>query len=109
MLPAAYRDRVAMISLLGLEPKADWEIRVAGWFAAQPSETATPLAAEFAKIPGELIQCYYGVEAKDPGCLDLADKPTELIQTPGALHFGGDYDALAKDILVSGVPDAPFA
>ena len=66
MLPAAYRDRVAMISLLGLEPKADWEIRVAGWFGAQPSETATPLAPEFAKIPGELIQCYYGVEEKEP-------------------------------------------
>ena len=38
MLPAAYRDRVAMISLLGLEPKADWEIRVAGWFGAPLSE-----------------------------------------------------------------------
>ena len=99
MLPAAYRDRVAMISLLGLEPKADWEIRVAGWFGAQPSETATPLAPEFAKIPGELIQCYYGVEEKEPGCLGLADKRTELIQTPGAHHFGGDYDAIAKDIL----------
>ena len=59
--------------------KADWEIRVAGWFGAQPSETATPLAPEFAKIPGELIQCYYGVEEKDPGCLGLADKRTELI------------------------------
>ena len=98
-LPAAYRDRVAMISLLGVEPKADWEIRVAGWFGAQPSETATPLAPEFAKIPGELIQCYYGVEEKDPGCVDLADKRSELIQTPGAHHFGGDYDAIAKDIL----------
>ena len=99
MLPAAYRDRVAMISLLGLEPKADWEIRVAGWFGAQPGETATPLAPEFDKIPGELIQCYYGVEEKDPGCLGLAGKRTELIQTPGVHHFGGDYDAIAKDIL----------
>ena len=98
MLPATYRDRVAMISLLGLEPKADWEIRVAGWFGAPPSETATPLAPEFAKIPGGLIQCYYGVEEKDSACLGLADKRTELIQTPGAHHFGGDYDAIARDI-----------
>ncbi len=99
MLPAAYRERVAMISLLGLEPKADWEIRMAGWFGAPPSEAATPLAPEFAKIPGELIQCYYGAEEKDPGCLDLADKRTELIRTPGAHHFGYDYDAISKDIL----------
>ena len=86
MLPATYRDRVAMISLLGLEPKADWEIRVAGWFGAQPSETATPLAPEFARIPGELIQCYYGVE-KD-GCLGLTDKRAELIQRPAVIISG---------------------
>jgi type IV secretory pathway VirJ component len=99
MLPATYRDRVAMISLLGLEPKADWEIRVAGWFGAPLSESATPLAPEFAKIPGELIQCCYGDEEKDSGCPDLADKRSELIRTPGAHHFARDYDSIAKDIL----------
>jgi type IV secretory pathway VirJ component len=99
MLPAAYRERVAMISLLGLEPKADWEIHVAGWFGAPPSEAATPLAPEFARIPAGLVQCYYGVEETDPGCRDLADKEMEVIQTPGAHHFGQDYDAIVKDIL----------
>ena len=76
-----------------------WEIRGAGRFGARPSETATPLAPEFAEIPGELIQCYYGVEEKEPGCLGLTEKRTELIQTPGAHYFGGGYDAIAKDIL----------
>ena len=45
-----------MISLLGLEPEADWEIRMVGWLGAAPSaQSATPLAPEFAKIPPELI------------------------------------------------------
>lgn len=38
MLPAAYRERVAMISLLGLEPKADWEIHVADGSARRPAK-----------------------------------------------------------------------
>ena len=89
-----------MISLLGLEPKADWEIRVAGWFGAPPSETATPLAPEFANKSGAASSnATTASKRRDSACLGLADKRTELIQTPGAHHFGGDYDAIARDIL----------
>jgi type IV secretory pathway VirJ component len=99
LLPPRYRDEVAMISLLGLEPKADWEIRIAGWFGAPPSASATPLAPEFAKISPSLIQCIYGVEEKDPACLALAGSGAELIETPGEHHFGHDYVALANDLI----------
>jgi type IV secretory pathway VirJ component len=99
LLPPRYRDKVAMISLLGLETKADWQIRIAGWFGAPPSAAATPLAPEFAKISPGLIQCIYGVEEKDPACLSLASSGAELIETPGEHHFGHDYPALAKDLI----------
>jgi type IV secretory pathway VirJ component len=98
LLPAAYRDRVSMISLLALESGADWEIRVAGWFGARPSKAATSVAPELARIPGPLVQCYYGVEETDSECIDLGDKGIELIRTPGAHHFGHEYDRIAKDI-----------
>lgn len=98
-LPAADRQRVAMISLLGVEPKADWEIRVAGWFGAAPSEQATPLKPELAKIPSDLFQCYYGAEEKDSDCSALDDRRAETVKTPGGHHFGGDYDAITRDIL----------
>jgi type IV secretory pathway VirJ component len=99
-LPETDRQRVAMISLLGLEAKADWEIRVAGWFGAAPSAAATPLAPELAKIPGGLMQCYYGADEKDSDCLGAPN--AELIETPGGHHFGGDYDSLA-DRLIDGL------
>jgi type IV secretory pathway VirJ component len=88
-----------MFSPLGLEPKPTGKFVSQDGSALKPSESATPLAPEFAKIPGELIQCRYGVEEKDSGCPDLADKRSESIRTSGAYHFGRDYDAIAKDIL----------
>ncbi len=97
-LPEAERDRIAL-SLMGLERKADWEIRVAGWFGAALSDEATPLAPEFARIPGSLVQCFYGAEEHEPGCLALTDPSTEIIKTPGAHHFGYAYDQMAADIV----------
>jgi len=99
LLPAAYRDRIPMISLLALQAGADWEIRVAGWFGAQPSETATPVKPQIEKIPAGLVQCYHGVEETDSECIDLGDKGVELIQTPGGHHFDYQYDLIAKDIV----------
>ena len=88
-----------MLSLMGLEPKADWEIHIAGWFGAPPSAEATPLGPEFAKIPGDKVQCFYGEQEQAPGCLDLTDKRTELVKMPGAHHFGHAYDEIAADIV----------
>jgi len=100
-LPAADRERVTMVSLLGIEAKADWEIRVAGWFGAAPSEQATPLKPELANISGDLVQCYYDAEEKDSECLGLGDPRVELVKTRGAHHFGGDYAAIARDIVAA--------
>jgi type IV secretory pathway VirJ component len=99
LMPPRYRDQVAMISLMGLEPKADWEIRIAGWFGAPPSEAATPLAPEFAKISPGLIQCFYGVEEPDTDCRSLAGSGVELIETPGDHHFGYTYDEMTQRII----------
>jgi hypothetical protein len=77
-----------MISLLGLEPKADRKIRVAGWFGAPPSDGATPLAPEFAKIPGKLFRCCYCVEEKDSGCRHLADKRRNRFERWGPINSG---------------------
>lgn len=99
LLPPAERERVVMISLLGLESKADWEIRIAGWFGASPSSEATPLAPEFAKIRGDKLQCFYGAQEEATDCPDLAAKQAELFKMPGGHHFGQAYDAITADIL----------
>jgi type IV secretory pathway VirJ component len=97
-LPPSLRGKIALVSLLGLESKADWEIRVSGWLGAPPSAAATPVAPELAKIPAQLIQCYYGVEDHASACTSLLAPPAELIATRGGHHFGQDYVTLARDI-----------
>ena len=98
-LPAALRQRVVMMSLLGLESAADWEIRVFGWLGAPPSADATPVGPAIEGVPGALIQCFYGEEEKDSFCPALASRGAEVIRTKGKHHFDGDYAHLAQQIL----------
>jgi type IV secretory pathway VirJ component len=93
------RDRVPMISLLSPESAADWEIRVAGWLGAPPSADATPLAPSIEKIPGKLIQCFYGKKDTGSYCPDLIRHGAEVIEKGGIHHFDGDYPLIARQIL----------
>lgn len=98
-LPPRERDMVSLISLLGFEKAADFEIRLGGWFGLPPSSSALPEAPELARIPGRLIQCVYGADETDSDCPALGGSGVTLIRTPGGHHFGGDYDALEQRIL----------
>jgi type IV secretory pathway VirJ component len=46
-----------------------------------------------------MIQCFYGEDESDSACPALAEKKAEIIRAGRGHHFGGDYDALARDIL----------
>ena len=98
-LPAPLRDRVALVSLLGLEPRAAFEFSVTGWFGAEPPDDAPDVLPELLRIPPEKVQCFYGEDEDDTLCRDPALAKTQLIQTSGGHHFDGDYDALAERIL----------
>lgn len=96
-LPAGLRGRIVQISLLGYAGRADFEIRVAGWFGAGPSEAALDGRTELARIDPRLIQCFYGSDEPGSACPRL-HSGTEVIETAGGHHFGGDYAALARRI-----------
>lgn len=98
-LPKFLKDRVVTLSLLGLEPAADWEIRVFGWLGAPPSPQATPLGPALEKIVPGRIQCFYGEDEQDSFCPSLASRGAEIIRTKGKHHFDGDYVELAQKIL----------
>jgi type IV secretory pathway VirJ component len=98
-LPARLRDKVALMSLLGFSPRADFEIRVSGWLGMPPSSAALPARPEIAKVPPELVQCFYGEDETDTICPDLAKTGVAVIRTAGSHHFGRDYDHLAQVIL----------
>ena len=98
-LPADLRPHVALMALLGFANNADFEITMGGWLGAAPSEDALAVLPEVAKVPPELIQCFYGSDEDDTMCPALAAKGVEQIKTTGGHHFDGDYAALAKRIL----------
>lgn len=98
-LRQSLKDRVPMVSLLSPEPAADWEIRVAGWLGAPPSAEATPLGPPIEKIPGKLIQCFYGSRDTGSYCPDLARHGAEVIEKEGIHHFDGNYVLIAHQIL----------
>jgi type IV secretory pathway VirJ component len=46
-----------------------------------------------------VIQCFYGEDESDSVCPELGTNGAEIIGVGSGHHFGGDYDALAQDIL----------
>lgn len=100
-LPPDLRGRVALMSLLGFEPKADFEIQVSGWLGLPPSSQALDVRPEIAKVPPGIVQCFYGADEDDSDCPRLQGTGAHLVRTEGGHHFGGDYAALARDILAA--------
>jgi type IV secretory pathway VirJ component len=98
-LPDAARRKVKMLSLLGFESAADFEIRVISWLGMPPSGAALPVRPEIAKVPPELVQCFYGEDETDTFCPELAKSGAAVIRTGGSHHFGHDYAHLAQVIL----------
>ncbi|MGR3906425.1 AcvB/VirJ family lysyl-phosphatidylglycerol hydrolase [Burkholderia sp. SR8] len=98
-LPADLRDKVSVMSLLGFAPAADFQIRVTGWLGMPASDNALKVAPEIAKVPPQLVQCFYGAEEKETMCPALANTGADVIKTGGDHHFGHDYIALEKKIL----------
>jgi type IV secretory pathway VirJ component len=98
-LPPNVRSRIVLIALLGFANSADFKIQVYGWLGLPPGPEALPEAPELAKVPPDLIQCFYGETESDTACPQLAPRGVEVIRTPGGHHFDGNYSALADDIL----------
>jgi type IV secretory pathway VirJ component len=97
-LPPELRKRIVQISLLGYAGRADFEIRVAGWFGAGPSDAALDGGPELARIEPRLVQCFYGAEEGDSACPRLSGRGAEVIETGGGHHFDGGYMTLAQRI-----------
>jgi len=98
-LPATERDKVALLSLLGFSPAADFEIHVSGWLGMPPTAAALPVLPEISKVPPALVQCFYGEDETDTFCPEVATLHMATIRTSGSHHFGHDYGHLAQIIL----------
>jgi type IV secretory pathway VirJ component len=93
------RVRIVEVSLLGLEPRAEFEVKLSGWFGGEPGSGAPQVLPEILRQNLGLFQCFYGVEEPDTLCRAPQLAGVEIIRTSGGHHFDGDYRALAEKIL----------
>ncbi len=93
------RERVVEVSLLGLEPRAPFEIHVSGWFRSGVPGNASPVLPELRRIDLSRVQCFYGEEEEETLCREQELARADVIRTTGGHHFDGDYQALARRIL----------
>ncbi len=98
-LPPADRARVVEVALLGLEPRAPFEIAVSGILGRAPSGDAPLVLPEIRRLDPRLLQCFYGEQETVTLCRDPALSQAELIHTAGSHHFDGNYVGLAERIL----------
>jgi type IV secretory pathway VirJ component len=94
------RERIRLVSLLGLSREADYAIGIMKILSGR-QETIPAVAA----ISGPHIQCFQGADEGDrSGCSDLDPRRVEVVKVPGGHHFDGDYADIARHIVES-LPD----
>ena len=95
------KDRVVLISLLGLSTTADFEITIGGFFGGASAKDR-PIAPTLHGLPLGKTQCFYGSDEaadRETSCTAPELKGAELIERPGGHHFDGNYNVLAARIL----------
>jgi type IV secretory pathway VirJ component len=97
-LPERSRAHIRLVSLLGFAKKADFEVGIAGWLGVDSSDAEDTLA-EIAKLPPIPLQCVYGTEEDDTGCMAPELNRASKLRTNGGHHFDGDYKEVASAIL----------
>jgi type IV secretory pathway VirJ component len=96
-LPADLRQRVASVSLLGIDANASFEVRVADWVGGDNDGPATrPELARLTPLP---VLCLYGEGEKDSICPGFSGPGVTRAQVGTGHHFGGEYATLAERIL----------
>jgi type IV secretory pathway VirJ component len=98
-LPPDLRDRIHLVSLLGLSREADYAVGIMKITGGR--QLTIPAVAS---ISGPHVQCFEGVdEGERSGCTNVDPNHVQVVAVPGGHHFDGDYDAIAKQIL-DGMP-----
>jgi len=104
VLPAAIdqldhetRESIALIGLMSVGRKADYEFHVSNWLGGDAG--GRPIAPDIARLRAGRTLCLYGEQDPDALCPELAPGQATVVALPGDHHFKGDYDRLAKTLL----------
>jgi type IV secretory pathway VirJ component len=96
-LPAELQERIASVSVLGIDAHASFEVRVADWIGSDKGGPPTvPELSELRHVP---VLCIYGEGEEDSICPAMARGGIVPEQIGKGHHFSGDYALLADRIL----------
>ena len=98
-LPEDLLAQLRLIALLGPGLQVDFEFHLSDWLEDATRPTSRPVLPEVEKLRGRGILCVYGQQEPASLCPRLAPGLAVLDPRPGAHHFGGDYEAIARRIL----------
>lgn len=96
-LRADLRGRVEGLTLISPSSVANYEVHVTGWLGVQHPGDATVPALE--RLRGLPMVCIYGEGDSDAVCPALPAGLARVEKLGGGHHFGGDYAAVARQIL----------
>ena len=96
-LPADLRERVASVSLLGIDANASFEVRISDWVGSEGG--GPPTRPELAALTHVPVLCIYGEGESDSICPQLSAAGIAREQIGRGHHFSGEYATLADRIL----------
>ena len=100
-LPAATRNDLALVALLGLAESAQFEFHLTSWVGSSGGGLPTrPEIARIQAVPtNPPLLCVWGEEDEDSICGSLTGPRLSVLKLSGGHHFDGDYEALAMKVL----------
>jgi type IV secretory pathway VirJ component len=93
------RDRVELVALLGPGLRVEFEFHVMDWLRDPARGTSLEIRPEAEKLRGLRVLCIYGKAEEESLCRVLEPALAVSVERPGAHHFDGDYQWLARRIL----------
>jgi type IV secretory pathway VirJ component len=98
-IPAETRQKIKVISLLGLSSTADFQFHWTDWFANRKRSTSQMVRPEVEKLRGKRILCFYGTEDDDALCEQLDPGLARAIPIQSGHRFGKGYQPIVDAIL----------
>ncbi len=98
-LPPDLRARVALVALLGLAPRVNFQFHFRDIFVQSRRPSDVPTLPELEKLRGMNLLCVYGADEKDSGCRDAPPGLTKEVVRNGGHHFDDDFKAIGDIVL----------
>jgi type IV secretory pathway VirJ component len=107
-LPADLRARVALVAMMGLARRVNFQWHFKDIFVDSKRPSDVPTVPEIEKLKGLNLLCIYGEDEKDSACRDLSPGLAKQQARSGGHHFDNDYNALGAEVIGALSGQSPF-